>query len=74
MTKKETHKNIFNSCPSKMTDHFPDLQSSKGAIPFKLMVNLAWLEANPSKEVIDKLPCLQGLHLSHPMTFPSHLT
>ncbi|KIK81092.1 hypothetical protein PAXRUDRAFT_156916 [Paxillus rubicundulus Ve08.2h10] len=60
-TKKETHKNVFDGHPSKMTDRFLDLQSSKGTVPFKPMVNPVWLEANPSKEVVDKLPWLQGL-------------
>ncbi|KIK79309.1 hypothetical protein PAXRUDRAFT_36472 [Paxillus rubicundulus Ve08.2h10] len=55
MTEKETHKNVFDSHPSKMSDRFPDLHNTKAAVPFKPMVNPAWLRANSSS----KMSCRQ---------------
>ncbi|KIJ58742.1 hypothetical protein HYDPIDRAFT_141388 [Hydnomerulius pinastri MD-312] len=60
--KKDVHKNNFDTHPSKMSTRTPDSQKAIPTIPFRGMMNTAWLSANPSTTVLDGMTWLEDFH------------
>ena len=60
---KEIHRVTWDAHPSKMTDHYPD--STTGSLPFRFMVNPAWIPENPNCKFaeFDTLKWLEGFYL-----------
>ncbi|KAL4064217.1 hypothetical protein V8B97DRAFT_1856768, partial [Scleroderma yunnanense] len=60
--KKDNLTRGFNLHPSKMVKKLPSSRKSNATIPFRTMINEAWLEAHPGQQVMDGMEWLQGFY------------
>ncbi|KIO14439.1 hypothetical protein M404DRAFT_17385 [Pisolithus tinctorius Marx 270] len=52
----------FDPNPSKLEDRPPHSNKATPTIPFKTMINDAWLTAHPSQQVVDGMDWLKGFY------------
>ncbi|KIN99862.1 hypothetical protein M404DRAFT_154116 [Pisolithus tinctorius Marx 270] len=60
--KRDNFTRSFDAAPSKMEDQPPHSGKAKPTIPFRTMINEAWLTAHPSQQVMDGMHWLKGFY------------